>query len=158
MGYVGCGNALMLAQNSQVSIADIDEQKVNTFNSGRLPISDAYAQKFLDEQKLDISSTTDLDECIKDSSFVILALPTNFDEGLMKYDTHVLDAVAEQVLQTNHRATIIIRSTIDIGHTEYLKQKLRLQKILIRFRQQKYSYQTIEEYSYQLSYKLYSKL
>ena len=51
MGYVGCGNALMLAKNSQVSIADIDQQKVNTFNAGRLPISDAYAQKFLDRAK-----------------------------------------------------------------------------------------------------------
>ena len=78
MGYVGCGNALMLAKNSQVSIVDIDQEKVNTFNAGRLPISDAYAQKFLDEQALDISSTTDLDECIKDSSFVILSAPNKF--------------------------------------------------------------------------------
>ena len=130
MGYVGCGNALMLAKNNQVSIVDIDTKKVNDFNAGRLPISDTYAQKFLDQQELDISSTIDLNESIKGSSFVILALPTNFDEGLMKYDTHILDAVAEQVLQNNHRATIVIRSTVDIGHTEYLKQKLNTQRIL----------------------------
>ena len=130
MGYVGCGNALMLAKNNQVSIVDIDTKKVNDFNAGRLPISDTYAQDFLDKQELDISSTIELNESIKDSSFVILALPTNFDEGLMKYDTHILDAVAEQVLQNNHRATIIIRSTVDIGHTEYLKQKLNTQRII----------------------------
>ena len=130
MGYVGCGNALMLAKNNQVSIVDIDTKKVNDFNAGRLPISDTYAQKFLDQQELDISSTIDLNESIKGSSFVILALPTNFDEGLMKYDTHILDAVAEQVLQNNHRATVVIRSTVDIGHTEYLKQKLNTQRIL----------------------------
>ena len=130
MGYVGCGNALMLAKNNQVSIVDIDTKKVNDFNMGMLPISDTYAQNFLDQQELDISSTTELNESIKGSSFVILALPTNFDEGLMKYDTHILDAVAEQVLQKTHRATIIIRSTIDIGHTEYLKQKLNTQRII----------------------------
>ena len=130
MGYVGCGNALMLAKNNQVSIVDIDTKKVNDFNMGMLPISDTYAQNFLDQQELDISSTTELNESIKGSSFVILALPTNFDEGLMKYDTHILDAVAEQVLQNNHRATIIIRSTVDIGHTEYLKQKLNTQRII----------------------------
>ena len=130
MGYVGCGNALMLAKNNQVSIVDIDTKKVNDFNAGRLPISDTYAQDFLDKQELDISSTIELNESIKDSSFVILALPTNFDEGLMKYDTHILDAVAEKVLQNNHRAIIIIRSTVDIGHTEYLKQKLNTQRII----------------------------
>ena len=130
MGYVGCGNALMLAKNNLVSIVDIDTKKVNDFNLGRLPISDTYAQNFLDQQELDISSTIDLIESIKGSSFVILALPTNFDEGLMKYDTHILDTVAEQVLQNNHRATIIIRSTVDIGHTEYLKQKLNTQRII----------------------------
>ena len=130
MGYVGCGNALMLAKNNLVSIVDIDTKKVNDFNLGRLPISDTYAQNFLDQQELDISSTIDLIESIKGSSFVILALPTDFDEGLMKYDTHILDTVAEQVLQNNHRATIIIRSTVDIGHTEYLKQKLNTQRII----------------------------
>jgi len=130
MGYVGCGNALMLAKNNLVSIVDIDTKKVNDFNVGKLPISDTYAQNFLDQQELDISSTIDLIESIKGSSFVILALPTNFDEGLMKYDTHILDTVAEQVLQNNHRATIIIRSTVDIGHTEYLKQKLNTQRII----------------------------
>ncbi|MDA9971369.1 nucleotide sugar dehydrogenase [Gammaproteobacteria bacterium] len=130
MGYVGCGNALMLANNSQVSIVDIDQQKVDNFNAGKLPISDAYAQKFLDQQELDISSTTDLNESITDSSFVILALPTNFDESLMKYDTQVLDEVAEKVLRNNHTATIIIKSTVDIGHTEYLKQNLDTQRII----------------------------
>ena len=84
MGYVGCGNALALAQHSQVSIVDIDTKKVNDFNVGKLPISDTYAQNFLDQQELDISSTIDLNESIKGSSFVILALPTNFDEGSSK--------------------------------------------------------------------------
>jgi len=130
MGYVGCGNALALAQHSQVSIADVDQEKVSNFNAGRLPINDADAQKFLDQQDLDISSTTDLIECIKDSVFVILALPTNFDESLMKYDTQVLDEVAENVLRNNHTATIIIKSTVDIGHTEYLKQRLDTQRII----------------------------
>ena len=130
MGYVGCGNALALAQHSQVSIVDIDQEKVSNFNAGRLPINDAYAQKFLDQQELDISSTTDLNECIKDSSFVILALPTNFDESLMKYDTQILDEVAENVLRNNNTATIIIKSTVDIGHTEYLKQSLDTQRII----------------------------
>ena len=44
MGYVGCGNALMLAKNNLVSIVDIDQQKVDNFNNRQLPILDKFAQ------------------------------------------------------------------------------------------------------------------
>ena len=40
MGYVGCGNALMLSKNHEVSIVDIDQKKVNDFNNKKLPIDD----------------------------------------------------------------------------------------------------------------------
>ena len=43
MGYVGCANALLLAQHNSVSIIDIDQQKVEDFNSGLLPIHDSMA-------------------------------------------------------------------------------------------------------------------
>ena len=33
MGYVGCGNALMLARDNEVSIVDIEKDKVKNFNN-----------------------------------------------------------------------------------------------------------------------------
>ena len=60
MGYVGCGNALMLAKNNEVSLVDIDQQKVDNFNIKKLPIDDVYAQNFFEEEVLNISATTNL--------------------------------------------------------------------------------------------------
>ena len=36
MGYVGCGNALMLSKNHEVSVVDIDQKKINNFNNNKI--------------------------------------------------------------------------------------------------------------------------
>ncbi len=123
MGYVGCGNALMLARHNEVSIVDIDQEKVNDFNLGKLPILDSYAQEYFNEQELNISATINLNESIKSSTFIILALPTDFDEHTLSYDTSSLDSVIESVIRINNKATIVIKSTVDIGYTESLKKR-----------------------------------
>ncbi|MDA9344677.1 nucleotide sugar dehydrogenase [Gammaproteobacteria bacterium] len=130
MGYVGCGNALLLAKNNEVSIVDIDEQKVKDFNAKKLPISDQLGQKYLLEEELNISASTNLEEAIENSHFTILALPTDFNDVTMEYDTEVLDAVAKEIIDTNKDTTIIIKSTVSIGYTERLKQKLSTERII----------------------------
>lgn len=130
MGYVGCGNALMLAKNHQVSIVDLDQRKVDDFNSSKLPIEDSFAQRYFEEQELNISATLSLTESIKDSSFIILALPTNFDEKNLKYDTDAIEEVIEQTLEINNKAIIVIKSTVNIGYTDFLKQKFSTEKII----------------------------
>lgn len=130
MGYVGCGNALMLAKNHQVSIVDLDQRKVDNFNSSKLPIEDSFAQRYFEEQELNISATLSLTESIKDSSFIILALPTNFDEKNLKYDTNAIEEVIEQTLEINNKAIIVIKSTVNIGYTDFLKQKFSTEKII----------------------------
>ena len=130
MGYVGCGNALMLAKFNEVSVVDIDKAKVDNFNAGRLPILDKYAQDFYDQEELNISGTSDLIHSIQDSNFIILSLPTNFDENSIKYDTNILEEVATTVINATKSSTIIIKSTVDIGYTEYLRQKLNTKRII----------------------------
>jgi UDPglucose 6-dehydrogenase len=130
MGYVGCSNALMLAKNNEVVLIDIDQDKITEFNLGKLPIADVYAQQYLDQENLKISASSDLEESISECTFIILALPTNFDSARMKYDTDTLDEVAEKVLRLNSKATIVIKSTVDIGYTEHLKQKLDTERVV----------------------------
>jgi UDPglucose 6-dehydrogenase len=130
MGYVGIGNALMLAKRYQVSIVDLNQKKIEDFNSGRLPIKDSFAQSYFDEHELDISATTNLEESIKDSSFIILALPTDFDEINLRYDTASIENVVEKTLEINNKATIIIKSTVNIGYTDSLKQKFSTERII----------------------------
>mgnify|MGYP003331911158 CR=1 FL=1 len=48
----------------------------------------------------------------------------------MKYDTRNLEEVATKVLSKNTSVTIVIKSTVDIGYTDYLKKKLNTTRIL----------------------------
>ena len=130
MGYVGCGNALMLAKYHKVVIIDIDQNKVDNFNAGKLPIHDKYAQKYFDKEDLDISASLNLNDSILSCSYAILALPTNFDSKKKQYDTEALDNVASQILSINKKIIIVIKSTVDIGYTTHLCKKLNTNRII----------------------------
>ena len=130
MGYVGCANALLLAQHNVVSIVDIDEQKVKDFNSGILPIQDSMAAKYLDEKDLNIMATSSIFEGTKDADFIILALPTDYNESNNLYDTDVIESVINEIIVLNNTATIIIKSTINIGFTRYVREKFNYKKII----------------------------
>ena len=130
MGYVGCANALLLAQHNRVSIIDVDKKKVKNFKNGLLPIKDAAAEDFLSNQDLDISSTFSLEEGIKDACFIILALPTDFNESTNLYNTNIIESVIKDIIACNQDSTIIIKSTINIGFTRYVKEKYNYKKII----------------------------
>ena len=79
LGYVGTSIAILLSQNNEVTAIDVDEKKVNMINKGLSPIDDSLATYFLKNKKLNLKAftkTTKLD----DSDFVVLCLPTNFNE------------------------------------------------------------------------------
>jgi len=130
MGYVGCANALLLAQHNKVSIIDIDERKVKDFNSGILPIQDSMATKYLDEKELNVIATSSIIKGTKDADFIILALPTDFNESNNLYDTDVIESVINEIIILNNTATIIIKSTINIGFTRYVREKFNYKKII----------------------------
>jgi len=129
-GYVGCGNALFLSTHNDVSVMDIDEKKVIDINKKILPISDPAGEALLKNGSLRIHATTDLKNSIEGADFVILALPTNFNEKTLQYDTSMLDRVAEDVLSLNSETFIVIKSTVNIGYTDELKKKLNTDRII----------------------------
>jgi UDPglucose 6-dehydrogenase len=130
MGYVGCANALMLSKQNEVSIVDIDENKVKNFNNGQLPINDAYAQQYFENEDLHLSATCSLNESIQGASFIILSLPTNFNETTKQYDTKIIEEVITQITHENIDALIVIKSTVNIGYTESLNEKFGTKRII----------------------------
>jgi len=130
MGYVGCGNALMLSKQHEVSIVDIDESKVKNFNNGQLPIHDVFAQQYFENEDLHLSATVNLNESIQDASFIILSLPTNFDETTKQYDTKIIEEVVNHIIHENIGALIVIKSTVNIGYTKSLSEKLGTKRII----------------------------
>ena len=129
-GYVGLSLATLLAQHNHVVAVDIVPEKVNLINSKRSPIQDDYIEKYLVEKSLDLTATLDGESAYRDADFVIIAAPTNYDSKKNFFDTSAVEAVIELVLKTNPNAMMIIKSTIPVGYTTYVRKKYNTKNIL----------------------------
>ena len=129
-GYVGMSLSVLLAQKHQIFIHDIDEERVKTINSGRSTIFDECIDDFLKEEHLFIKATTDKKEAFKDADFIIIATPTDFDEKTHTFDTSIVESVIEDILVINKKCLIVIKSTIPVGHTDFLKEKYSYDQII----------------------------
>ena len=129
MGYVGLSNALMLATKHNVTIFDIDKTKVSNFNNKILPIHEDIFDDYFKKQTLLIKATCNDIESYKDSDFIIIALPTNFNKKIKAFKTDLLDKVIIKIINYNKNVKIIIKSTVPVGYTEYIKNKTGFKNI-----------------------------
>ena len=129
-GYVGMSLAVLLAQNNDVVILDVDPVRVNKVNNKQPTISDTEIEAFLSEKSLSLSATLESKVAYKDSSFIVIATPTNYDPDTENFDTSSLDTVIEEAIKFNPSALIVIKSTIPVGHTKLLKERFKTKRII----------------------------
>ena len=129
-GYVGLSMATLLAQHHEVMAVDIIPEKVEMINQRISPIQDEYIERYFAEKELNLTATLDAEAAYKDADFVIVAAPTNYDSQKNFFDTSAVEKVIELVLKYNSEAIIIIKSTIPVGYTESVRQKMGSQNIL----------------------------
>lgn len=129
-GYVGLSMAVLLAQKNKVIAVDIVPQKVELINSRKSPIQDEYIEKYLAEKELDLAATTNAMEAYGNADFVVVATPTNYDSVSQCFDTSTVENVIQSIRTYNTNAVIVIKSTIPVGYTQSLREKLRDTKIL----------------------------
>ena len=129
-GYVGLSIAVLLAQHNTVKAVDIIPEKVELINSKKSPIQDEYIEKYLAEKELDLEATLDAEYAYKDADFVVIAAPTNYDSKKNYFDTSAVETVIRLVMQYNPDAIMVIKSTIPVGFTEYIREKTGSKNIL----------------------------
>ncbi len=129
-GYVGLSIATLLAQHNHVVAVDIDPKKVEMLNNKKSPIQDDYIEKYLAEEELDLTATLDGEEAYKNADFVVIAVPTNYDNKENNFDTSAVKAVIELVLKVNPKAIMVIKSTIPVGYTESVRLKYNSKNII----------------------------
>lgn len=129
-GYVGLSIATLLAQHNHVVAVDIIPEKVKMINNRKSPIQDEYIEKYLAEKELDLSATLDGEAAYKDAEFVVIAAPTNYDSKKNYFDTSAVEAVIKLVMQVNPDAIMVIKSTIPVGYTSSIREKMGSENII----------------------------
>ena len=129
-GYVGLSIAVLLAQHNTVKAVDIIPEKVELINNRKSPIQDEYIEKYLAEKKLDLEATLDAEYAYKDAEFVVIAAPTNYDSKKNYFDTSAVEAVIKLVMQYNPNAVMVIKSTIPVGYTKYIREQTGSKNII----------------------------
>ncbi len=123
-GYVGLSIATLLAQHNQVVSVDIVPERVEMVNNRKSPIQDDYIEDYLAHKELDLRATMDSASAYRDADFVVIAAPTNYDSRKNFFDTSAVEDVMEKVLAVNPEAVMVIKSTIPVGYTESVREKL----------------------------------
>lgn len=129
-GYVGLSIATLLAQHNHVTAVDIVKEKIDLINNKKSPIQDEYIEKYLAEKELDLTATLDAEVAYRNAEFVIIAAPTNYDSKKNYFDTSAVENVIKLVIQENPDAVMIIKSTIPVGFTSYVREKYHCDNII----------------------------
>lgn len=129
-GYVGLSLATLLAQHHTVTAVDIIPGKVDMINRRISPIQDREIEAFFADRELDLTATLDAESAYRTAEFVIIAAPTNYDSKKNFFDTSAVESVIRQVMAVNSHAIMVIKSTIPVGFTEYIREKTGSRNIL----------------------------
>ena len=130
MGYVGLSNAVLLAQHHEVTACDVVPEKVEMINRRQSPIMDEMLEAYLAEKHLQLKATTDDAAAYRDADFVIVSTPTNYDSRTNFFDTSIVESVVRRVTQINPEAMIVIKSTVPVGYTAGLRERLGIRNLL----------------------------
>ena len=138
-GYVGLSLAVLLAQHNPVTAVDIVPEKVEKLNHFISPIQDEYIEKYLAEAKkgkrtLHLSATTDGASAYREADFIIVAAPTNYDPKQNFFDCSAVESVLSLIRETcagrETQPMIVIKSTIPVGYTAHIREKMNMPNIL----------------------------
>ena len=129
-GYVGMSIATLLSLHHKVYAVDIVPERIDCINRRRSPIQDEYIEKYLTEKELDLTATLDAAFAYSHADFVVIAAPTNYDSQKNFFDTSAVEAVIKLVMANNPDAIMVIKSTVPVGYTRSIREKLGSKNII----------------------------
>ena len=129
-GYVGMSLSVLLAQHNNVTVLDIDAERVEKINNKKSTVADAEIELFLAKKLLSLSATMDKQVAYEGANFIVIATPTNYDTETNCFDTSSVDGVVKDALRYNQSALVVIKSTIPVGHTKSLQEKFKTERVI----------------------------
>ena len=123
IGYVGLSLAILLSQCHDVTLVDINEEKINLINQRKSPLKDDLIEQYLKSKKLSICAKKSSKEAYFHQNYVIVATPTDFDKKTNSFNLEHVDEVIKLVREIDKKVPIIIKSTVSLGYCSSLKDK-----------------------------------
>ena len=114
--------AVLLAQHNDVTVLDIDPDRVGQVNRRESTVADAEIEAFLKQRELSLSATLDKQAAYAGANYVVVATPTNYDPDTNQFDTSAVDIVVDDALAFAGEALVVIKSTVPVGHTRSLQE------------------------------------
>ena len=122
--------AALLSQYNDVTVLDVDSERVDQVNNRISTVVDPEIEEFLNERALSLSATLSKEAAYRDSEFIVVATPTDYDSDTNRFDTSSVDLVVGDALRLNNKALIVIKSTVPVGHTKSLQEKFETSKVV----------------------------
>lgn len=129
-GYVGLSNAILLSQKFDVTITDIDKEKINLINKKKSPFNDKKIEYYLSSRKLNLSAKHAALINYDVFNFIFIALPTDYVENRNSFNTKIIETTIKKILNISPYSLIIIRSTLPIGFCENISKILKTERII----------------------------
>lgn len=130
MGYVGMSVAALLARRHHVTAVDTRPERVDAVNAGRSTVQDTDIEEALRSGQLDLTATLDAAAAYAGADFVIVAVPTDYDDTLEIFDTSIVEEIIRDVTRCNPDAVIVIKSTVPVGYTAAVRGRLGNRRLL----------------------------
>jgi UDPglucose 6-dehydrogenase len=129
-GYVGLSNAVLLAQNHSVIAYDISADTVDKINRKLSPFEDKDVEYYLKNKNLELQATGNKVEAFKSANIVIISTPTDYNTQDNYFDTTTVESVIKDVININPIALMVIKSTVPVGFTKSVKERLNCNNII----------------------------
>jgi len=129
IGYVGVSLAVLISKKHTVFAYDIDKKKIDRLNNKKSPIKDDNISDYLNNEELDLHATSDFQKACQDADFIVIATSTNYDTNTGSFDTSSINNVVDNISKIKKNQVIIIKSTVPVGYTNFLKEKYKNKNI-----------------------------
>lgn len=126
LGYVGLSNALLLSKSNDVVGVDNDLNKLEMLNKKISPLDELDIKNEL--KKSNITFTDNYLDHLE-NSYVIIALPTNFNEAEKRFETSIIENIIEIILNKANVKAIIIKSTVPVGFCNEVNERYGTDKV-----------------------------